>query len=498
MQVPVVSGADHAAVAAARFEAVARPRHPRRQLQVLALLCKGGRLVAHGFTEAPPSTWLLLDAAVLATCISIAYEIFPPPVIELTPHIVCWQAVAIFSFVAMLSGLVFGLHERETLVSRARILTRMLLASTTVAVVAYAIIYVMMYATVSRRVACLALSAYLLSGTGARLAAWWAIQQRHRRLLVVGRQAVFESFRAAQHEGHLPQYDLLGFASLDATDRFVSDSPYYVGTLEAQINQLERLGITDIVIGGDAARDARVMGWVVAALRQGCRVTNEATFYEKATGTILVDELTPLWFLLADLKVHCERQATLKRVFDLFIAVVGLALTLPFWPLIALAVKLCDGGPVFYGQLRMGQHGRAFKLFKFRTMRPDAENGRSVWATQNDPRVTPVGRLLRKTRLDELPQLLNVVLGQMSFIGPRPERPDIVKELNEKIPYFQERHLVKPGLTGWAQISFRYGSSIEDAKRKLEFDLYYLKHMSFELDMMILFRTLGVFLRGAC
>ena len=131
-------------------------------------------------------------------------------------------------------------------------------------------------------------------------------------------------------------------------------------------------------------------------------------------------------------------------------------------------------------------------------MRPDAENGKSVWSVPHDPRVTRVGRFLRKCRLDELPQLYDVLIGQMSIIGPRPERPDIVKDLCEKVPYYAERHLVKPGITGWAQISFRYGSSVEDAKRKLQFDLYYLKHMSFELDMIILFRTVGTFLRGAC
>ena len=131
-------------------------------------------------------------------------------------------------------------------------------------------------------------------------------------------------------------------------------------------------------------------------------------------------------------------------------------------------------------------------------MRPDAEKGKSVWASPDDPRVTRVGRLLRKSRLDELPQLYNVLMGQMSIIGPRPERPDIVVDLCKVLPYYAERHLVKPGITGWAQISFRYGASIEDARRKLQYDLYYLKHMSLELDVMILFRTIGTFVRGAC
>ena len=256
--------------------------------------------------------------------------------------------------------------------------------------------------------------------------------------------------------------------------------------------------VTDIVVGADAADDTRMMDWMVPCLQRGCRVTNEAIFYEKATGQILVDEITPLWFLFADLKSHCNAHAMLKRVFDVTTTLVAFCVSVPLWPLIALAIKLGDGGRVFYSQDRVGQNGKTFKLYKFRTMRPNAENGKSVWCVPDDPRITRVGRVLRKCRLDELPQLYNVLIGQMSVVGPRPERPDIVNDLAEKLPYYTERHLAKPGITGWAQISFRYGSTIEDAKRKLQFDLYYLKHMSFELDIIILLRTIGTFLKGAC
>ncbi len=149
-------------------------------------------------------------------------------------------------------------------------------------------------------------------------------------------------------------------------------------------------------------------------------------------------------------------------------------------------------------QDRVSQHGRVFRLHKFRTMSVDAENGTAQWATKNDPRVTWAGRLLRRSRLDELPQLYNILMGSMSVVGPRPERPDFVVQLARQLPFYTERHLVKPGLTGWSQIGFKYGNTVEDAKRKLQFDLYYLKHMCFELDVIILFRTLGTFLRGAC
>ena len=172
--------------------------------------------------------------------------------------------------------------------------------------------------------------------------------------------------------------------------------------------------------------------------------------------------------------------------------------SLPLWPLIALCIKLDDGGPVFYSQNRVGQNGRVFRLYKFRTMIVNAENGESVWASRNDPRCTRLGRWLRRSRLDELPQLYNILVGDMAVVGPRPERPAIVLELTKTLPYYDLRHVVKPGLTGWAQISYRYGASLEDSRRKLQYDLYYLKHMSLELDVVILFRTVGTFLRGGC
>jgi exopolysaccharide biosynthesis polyprenyl glycosylphosphotransferase len=314
----------------------------------------------------------------------------------------------------------------------------------------------------------------------------------------VGSRSLFESFERAQADGFLSEYRLIGYATTSPTSDEAPGDPQYLGNILEQIPELARHGVTNIVAGAQTARDPQVMNWMIPCLQRGCRVTNEAVFYETATGQILVDEITPSWFLFADLKVHCDRHATVKRAFDVLTAGLGLMVTAPLWPLIALAIKLGDWGNVFYYQDRVGQNGEIFRLYKFRTMRPDAENGRSVWASPNDPRVTRVGRVLRKTRLDELPQLYNVLIGQMSIVGPRPERPDIVRELCDKVPYYAERHLVKPGITGWAQISFRYGASVEDARRKLQFDLYYLKNMSFELDLIILFRTLGTFLRGAC
>ncbi len=476
---------------------ISKPHPVKKRLSIGSFCNRGVRFLGQSFLGMPSSTWLLIDLAVLVFCINTAHNVFPPYELLVTPHILLWQTLVIFSFTVIISSLVFGLYERETLMSRSRILTRMMLTASTATILSYAIIYVIMYSTVSRRMAGLSMAMFFFSGALVRLIALYTIKTVHRGLLVVGSRNLYDSFKKAQDIGLLSEYRLIGYSSIDnASD--VSHSEHHLGRVVDQIPHLAKHRVTDIVVGADAADDSQVMEWVVPALQAGCRVTNEAIFYEKATGQILVDEITPYWFLFADLKMHCDKHTTLKRVIDLLTSGFGLLLSVPFWPLIALAIKIGDRGPAFYSQTRVGQNGKVFKLYKFRTMRTNAENGKSIWSSPNDPRVTRVGRFLRRSRLDELPQLYNVLIGQMSIVGPRPERPDIVEALRDKLPYYDERHLVKPGLTGWAQISFRYGSTIEDAKRKLQFDLYYLKHMAMELDVCILFRTLGTFLHGAC
>ena len=466
----------------------ARLRHPRRATSMWGQM----------MLNLPHSAWMLLDVTILVIGLCAGFLLFVYPADLPYPHVELWSACLVSTLCLIVSSLVFGLYERETLLGYSRILTRILLASVTALVLTYAVVYVVMYTTLSRRVAGLAIGGYLVFGTLIRTLTWWSLQRVKRGLLVVGPGMLTDAFAQASTEGFLPHYRVAGYVD-DSTppDAHVFDIARLGRTHEIP-EICQRQGITDIVVGADAARNPEVMSWLLPCLRMGCRVTNEAVFYEKATGQILVDQITPHWFLFADLKVHCEEVATLKRAVDIAVSILGLALTLPLWPLIALAIKLHDGGPVWYWQDRVGQNGLVFRLYKFRTMRADAENGAAVWAKPGDPRVTAVGRILRKLRFDELPQLYNVLTGQMSLVGPRPERPDFVKALAGQIPYYSERHLVKPGITGWAQIGYHYGSSVEDARHKLQFDLYYLKHMSFELDLIILFRTLGTFLRGAC
>lgn len=472
---------------------VAEESPPAATLRTRALRGVGGM-----FQSLPTGSWVLLDVCLLYLGTFVGFRLFVDGRILPYLHIGKWQAGGILAMTYIFASLVFGVFERETLYARSRILTRLMLTTLAAAVLTYAVVYAAMYTTVSRRVVALAIGVLVLCGGCVRLLACWTLHSIRRGLLIVGPSVVSNSLVRAFKDGFLSGYRLAGYVGdVEEEPTNIEGVPRLGGTADLPAI-CRRHAIGDIVVGAEAATDGRVMNAVLPCLRKGCRVTNEATFYEKATGQILVDELNPHWFLFADLQVHCQRRQALKRAFDLVAACAGLIITLPLLPIVALLVRLDDGGPVFYTQTRVGQNGKLFKLYKLRTMKVDAEGDQPRWAVKDDPRVTRVGRLLRRTRLDELPQFYNVFVGQMSLVGPRPERPDFAAHLSQSIPYFNERHLVKPGLTGWAQINFHYTSSIQDAKRKLQFDLYYVKNMSIELDLMILLRTLGVFLRGAC
>ena len=228
---------------------------------------------------------------------------------------------------------------------------------------------------------------------------------------------------------------------------------------------------------------------------QGIKVTDAATFFERETCQIRVDSLQPSWLVFGGGFDQSFVRSFMKRCFDLICSMIILLLTFPVMLVAALAVKLEDRGPVFYSQERVGEDGKIFRVHKFRSMRTDAEKGgKPQWAQQNDPRITRVGNFMRKTRIDELPQILNVFKGEMSFVGPRPERQYFVEQLIEVVPYYNVRHSVKPGITGWAQVRYGYGSSAEDALQKLQYDLYYVKNNSLFLDVLILIDTLKVVL----
>jgi sugar transferase (PEP-CTERM system associated) len=278
-------------------------------------------------------------------------------------------------------------------------------------------------------------------------------------------------------------------------------NPGVVGTIDDIPSLISRLNVDRVVVSLSDARGKLPMDRLLyVRLHSGVGFDHLASVYEEYTGKIAVENLRPSWLIFSSGFRKTRVLMTAKRAVDLFLAGIGLAIGTPIMLMISALVKLTSRGPALYHQQRVGLNGRIFTVHKFRTMRQDAEAATGpVWSLPDDTRVTPLGRMLRRTRLDELPQLWNVLGGDMSIVGPRPERPEFVTTLTEAIPFYGQRHAVKPGLTGWAQIRYTYGASVEDAIEKLQYDLYYIKNLSIAFDIVIVLETIKtvVLRRGA-
>ena len=254
--------------------------------------------------------------------------------------------------------------------------------------------------------------------------------------------------------------------------------------------------VDEIVVAITDRRKGMPVEELLDCKMSGIDVIDLQTFFERQTGRILLELLQPSWLIFSDGFAHGTLRDIAKRSFDLIASSLLMLVTFPIMLLAMLAIWLEDRGPVFYKQIRVGQNWRLIQVIKFRSMRVDAEKAGAQFAQKNDSRITHVGKFIRKTRIDELPQLFNVFKGEMSFVGPRPERPEFVEQFSENIPFYAERHRVKPGITGWAQIRYPYGSDEKDTIEKVQYDLYYVKNYSLFLDLTILFQTAEVILWG--
>ncbi len=293
-------------------------------------------------------------------------------------------------------------------------------------------------------------------------------------------------------------FHLVGFRPL-ANEHHVVPAECIVSPRESLAAHAQRLQIAEIVVGPDDRRGQLPMEELLECKQRGVAITDLATFFERELGTINLSLADPSWLVFSQGFDASQMRRFSKRLFDLLAALIVLLLSWPLMLATALAIRIESGArePVLYRQERTGLNGRTFLLNKFRSMGTDAEkDGVARWATENDDRVTRVGRFIRKTRLDELPQLWNVLVGDMSFVGPRPERPTFVDQLSRKIRYYPLRHCVKPGLAGWAQLNYAYGASEDDAAEKLTYDLFYVKNHDFFLDLLILVQTVEIVLFG--
>jgi sugar transferase (PEP-CTERM system associated) len=411
-----------------------------------------------------------------------------------------WPYMLVFACAMMLSLFAFGLYSSRQRAPGIGIAVRVI-AAVGVGTAATAIgLYLIGYAG-SGRGSLLTAALLALAGLSASRYAFMHIVDEEtfkRRVLIYGcgqrAKAVANLRRRSDRRGFL----VVGY--LQPEDELCEVPANQVMDSQTDLQQVcAQLNVDEVVVAMDDRRRAFPLLELLECRLAGIEVTELLTFLERETGRVRVDVLNPSWMIFGDGFRRDSIRLFSSRLLDLIASVLILAVSLPVMALTALAIKLEDGwrAPVLYRQQRVGLGGRAFDVLKFRSMRTDAEReGEAQWAQSKDPRITRVGGIIRKVRVDELPQILNVLRGQMSFVGPRPERPQFVAQLAQNIPYYVQRHCVKPGITGWAQLCYPYGSSEQDALEKLQYDLYYIKNNTLLFDLAILVQTAEVVFMG--
>ena len=409
--------------------------------------------------------------------------------------------VVVFSFVMLIIMTAFGLYNWEWRLSVKSLLLRLGLSFGLGFMVMSLLFYIFPDPLfVGRGAFLMALGSGLASIFLLRLAfyRWTDIAALKTRVLVLGtgsRAAKIEEM--LEKRGSAANIQVLGYHPMGGIHHFVA-TDRVLGSDEPFMHLVKRLQVQEIIL---AVRERRGGGMPVPELLEcrlrGIKVLELSSFFERENGHLQLDSLNASWMILGDGFDQGVLRDTIKRMFDLIFSSLLLVATAPVMLATALLIRLESPGPILYRQVRIGQYGQPFTIFKFRSMRQDAEkDGRPQWAQQNDDRTTRVGRFIRRARIDELPQIFNVFMGDMSFVGPRPERPYFVSELKKDVPYYAARHNIKPGITGWAQVRYSYGASLEDALEKLQYDLYYVKNHSLFLDLMILLQTVQVVLLG--
>ena len=413
-----------------------------------------------------------------------------------TPETLSYTALA-YATAMVISMISVGLYQRGLPFS-AGLLVRLVLSFLIASVAMTAVFYTFPDLVVGRGVMAIAMVFTFVGVFGLRALffrlAHSEIQSTNVLVLGTGRQAQM----IAELEPSQPGFRVVGYVAINEHE---TDIP-----MERRVPHDRRLmdmvlsyQVDEIVVAPDDRRLRLPVDEILDCKMSGTMVLDLLSFFEKETSRIKLDVLQPSWIFFSDGFQFSGWAQSSKRALDLFAGLTIFLFTWPLMLLVAIAIRIESGGkgPILFHQVRVGLNGKAFRVHKFRSMRTDAEaDGVARWATKNDSRITRVGNFIRKARLDELPQVFNVLRGEMSLVGPRPERPEFVEQLERELPFYAERHRVKPGLTGWAQLSYPYGATMEDARNKLEYDLYYVKNASAFLDMIILLETVEVVLWG--
>lgn len=437
----------------------------------------------------------LVDAAILYTSISLGLIYSYASVSDLLRDTGSLNTQRVlFVAVMMLSSFTMGLHHRRY-VAELKMVPLRLAASHVMAFVILTFVFYFVPVTriwLSALMPALAISLFSLFISRVVFVRAAKVSLFRQPILILGAGLLAQRIETSEARGRIR---CVGFVAPDGSA--IQVSPQRVITSRESLPDIaRRYGAAEIVVGLEERRGKLPIEELLTCRLQGLWVRDFTSFMERETGQVELQSLDPSWLIFSDgfsAQHRVERAA--KRVFDIVTSSLLLMFSIPVAAMTALAIYLEDGGPIFYRQQRVGLHGRPFMLLKFRSMRVDAESdGVARWASAGDQRITKIGAIIRKTRVDEIPQVINVLKGEMSFVGPRPEQLAIVDEVSRSIPYYRYRHMVKPGITGWAQINYPYGASVEDAYQKLKFDLYYIKNYSLVLDFLILIQTVRVIL----
>jgi sugar transferase (PEP-CTERM system associated) len=440
--------------------------------------------------------FLLINSAVILTAntqLPVSSLLWP----HTFPYILCAFLIALACQMCMYYA---DLYDLKKVMSAYSLFMKLFLSIAAATVVLTVIFYLVLQLFISYKVLLVSLTM-----TFSFLIVWRFLYQRLQRInnfksniLIIGSSK--EARKIAEDLLYYKplMYEIKGFVDDDCNQSIVSIlHPKVLGSYKQLQEIVERENIDKVVVALSDCRGKLPMETLLACKFQGVAVEEGATFYEQVCSKIMLENLRPSWLVFSQGFSISPTLCFFKRLADILLSVLGLILAAPLMIVVTILIKIDSRGPVFYRQQRVGQNGKRFTLTKFRSMRDDAEAVTGpIFADKDDLRITRVGRVLRTTRVDELPQLLNVLRGEMSFVGPRPERPFFVEQFAKDIPYYTQRLSVKPGLTGWAQVCYSYGATVEDAVEKLRLDLYYIKHVSLILDLFIIMKTLKIIVLG--
>ena len=407
---------------------------------------------------------------------------------------------ALATLFCLASFYLFDLYDFVVMRDRRELVLRMLQALGLAWVALALMFYVLPQVMIGRGVTLISLPLALLLMVGWRLSIHWFLghPELGERILIVGSGEFAVEIARETLQRKDAGYRVVGFVDNDPA--LVGKSlinPKVIGLTSELASLVRRENIDRLVVAiNDRRGQFPTQELLKLSLSGDVTIEESASFYERLTGRVLLDMIRPSWLIFSSRGRRARINEIARSAMHRIIALVGAILSLPIAIFTAIVIKLESRGPVLYKQERVGKNGRPFSLMKFRSMRTDAEKDGPVWAKTDDERMTRVGRIIRKIRVDEIPQFWNILRGDMNFVGPRPERPHFVAQLAQEIPYYEQRHLIAPGLTGWAQINYPYGASIEDAKQKLQYDLYYMKNQNVALDATILFETIKTILFG--